>query len=196
MNATSNQATTSRAAPRRLGNPWMQLIIGDHLHGDASPTCSTGGRCSSIRSMPSITGEGRHSSRVHHLRCSLKPGSCRSRDGWSTGSGRAGSRSSAAVFSRHRLVDQFRREFALGAVFRRGDRRHRRRCVTELASATPQVVPGPARTCRGLTAAGFGAGAALTIVPIANMIKTSGLRATFLTFGLFQGGIVVVVLDS
>jgi OFA family oxalate/formate antiporter-like MFS transporter len=45
----------------------------------------------------------------------------------------------------------------------------------------------------GLTAAGFGAGSALTIVPIASMIKASGYQHTFLTFGLFQG-IVVVVL--
>jgi len=45
----------------------------------------------------------------------------------------------------------------------------------------------------GLTAAGFGAGSALTIVPIANMIKASGYQHTFLTFGLIQG-IVVVVL--
>ena len=45
----------------------------------------------------------------------------------------------------------------------------------------------------GLTAAGFGAGSALTIIPIANMIKTSGYEHTFLTFGLFQG-IVVFVL--
>ena len=45
----------------------------------------------------------------------------------------------------------------------------------------------------GLTAGGFGAGSALTIVPIANMIKVSGYQHTFLTFGLMQG-IVVVVL--
>jgi len=45
----------------------------------------------------------------------------------------------------------------------------------------------------GLTAAGFGAGSALTIVPIANMIKSSGYEQTFLTFGLFQG-IAVVIL--
>jgi OFA family oxalate/formate antiporter-like MFS transporter len=45
----------------------------------------------------------------------------------------------------------------------------------------------------GLTAAGFGAGSALTIVPIANMIKADGYQHTFLTFGLVQG-IVVVVL--
>ncbi|HWW30228.1 MAG TPA: oxalate/formate MFS antiporter [Steroidobacteraceae bacterium] len=45
----------------------------------------------------------------------------------------------------------------------------------------------------GLTAAGFGAGSALTIIPIANMIKASGYQHTFLTFGVFQG-IVVFVL--
>ena len=45
----------------------------------------------------------------------------------------------------------------------------------------------------GLTAAGFGAGSALTIIPIASMIKASGYEQTFLVFGLFQG-IVVVIL--
>jgi len=45
----------------------------------------------------------------------------------------------------------------------------------------------------GLTAAGFGAGSALTVVPIANMIKSSGYEATFLTFGLIQGGAVLLL---
>jgi MFS transporter, OFA family, oxalate/formate antiporter len=44
----------------------------------------------------------------------------------------------------------------------------------------------------GLTAAGFGAGSALTIIPIANMINGSGYQATFLTFGLIQGGVVLL----
>jgi len=39
----------------------------------------------------------------------------------------------------------------------------------------------------GLTAAGFGAGAALTVIPIANMIQSSGYEHTFLYFGIFQG---------
>jgi OFA family oxalate/formate antiporter-like MFS transporter len=39
----------------------------------------------------------------------------------------------------------------------------------------------------GLTAAGFGAGAAVTVIPIANMIKTSGYEHAFLFFGLVQG---------
>lgn len=45
----------------------------------------------------------------------------------------------------------------------------------------------------GLTAAGFGAGSAATVVPIANMIKSSGYEATFLYFGLGQGVIVVLL---
>jgi MFS transporter, OFA family, oxalate/formate antiporter len=45
----------------------------------------------------------------------------------------------------------------------------------------------------GLTAAGFGAGSALTIIPIQSMIQTSGYEATFLWFGLGQGLVVVVL---
>src|SRR6266536_3267168 len=54
----------------------------------------------------------------------------------------------------------------------------------------------PARRglCAGLTAAGFGAGSALTIIPIQGMIQSSGYEATFLWFGVGQG-IVVVVLS-
>ena len=45
----------------------------------------------------------------------------------------------------------------------------------------------------GLTAAGFGAGSALTVIPIANMIQSSGYESAFLWFGLGQGIIVVLV---
>jgi MFS transporter, OFA family, oxalate/formate antiporter len=44
----------------------------------------------------------------------------------------------------------------------------------------------------GLTAAGFGAGSALTVIPIANMISTSGYQSAFLWFGLVQGIVVVI----
>ncbi len=44
----------------------------------------------------------------------------------------------------------------------------------------------------GLTAAGFGAGSALTVIPIANMIASSGYEAAFLWFGLGQGLIVIL----
>src|SRR5882757_926331 len=45
----------------------------------------------------------------------------------------------------------------------------------------------------GLTAAGFGAGSALTVIPIANMIQSSGYESAFLWFGLGQGLVVVFV---
>jgi MFS transporter, OFA family, oxalate/formate antiporter len=44
----------------------------------------------------------------------------------------------------------------------------------------------------GLTSAGFGAGAAITVIPLTNMIKTSGYEQTFLTFGIVQGLVVLV----
>lgn len=45
----------------------------------------------------------------------------------------------------------------------------------------------------GLTAAGFGAGAALTVIPIANVIKNSGYEAAFQNFGLVQGIVIVAI---
>src|SRR5712671_2117647 len=45
----------------------------------------------------------------------------------------------------------------------------------------------------GLTAAGFGAGSALTILPITAIIKSSGYESAFLYFGIGQGLIVVLM---
>ena len=45
----------------------------------------------------------------------------------------------------------------------------------------------------GCTAAGFGAGAALTVVPIANMIVASGYQSAFLYFGIGQGLVVFIL---
>ncbi|MDE3009976.1 MAG: oxalate/formate MFS antiporter [Pseudomonadota bacterium] len=45
----------------------------------------------------------------------------------------------------------------------------------------------------GITAAGFGAGAAITVVPISNMIKASGYEHAFMFFGLLQGAIVFLM---
>ena len=50
-----------------FGRPWIQLVIGIICMA-ASRICSTAGRCSSIPSMPSTTGDGRHPGGVHHLR--------------------------------------------------------------------------------------------------------------------------------
>ncbi len=44
----------------------------------------------------------------------------------------------------------------------------------------------------GITAAGFGVGAAVTIAPISTMINSSGYQHAFLFFGLLQGLIVFV----
>ncbi len=45
----------------------------------------------------------------------------------------------------------------------------------------------------GLTAAGFGAGAAVTVIPIANMISSSGYEHTFFFFGILQGVVIFVI---
>lgn len=45
----------------------------------------------------------------------------------------------------------------------------------------------------GITAAGFGAGAALTIVPISRMIQADGYQHTYLMFGAMQGIIVIAM---
>jgi OFA family oxalate/formate antiporter-like MFS transporter len=53
--------------------------------------------------------------------------------------------------------------------------------------------PGRRGLAAGITASGFGAGAAITIGPIRAMIESSGYEHAFLTFGLIQGGIVFVL---
>src|SRR5919199_6926978 len=44
----------------------------------------------------------------------------------------------------------------------------------------------------GLTAAGFGAGAALTVAPIADLIKSAGYQTAFIQWGIIQGAVVVL----
>ena len=45
----------------------------------------------------------------------------------------------------------------------------------------------------GITAMGFGAGSALTVIPIAAMIRTEGYETTFFQFGIAQGAVVFVL---
>ena len=45
----------------------------------------------------------------------------------------------------------------------------------------------------GLTAAGYGAGAALSVVPIRAVIAAAGYEAAFFWFGLVQGGLVFIL---
>jgi MFS transporter, OFA family, oxalate/formate antiporter len=53
--------------------------------------------------------------------------------------------------------------------------------------------PGRRGLAAGVTAAGFGAGAAITIGPIKAMIGAAGYEHAFFVFGLIQGGIVFVM---
>jgi OFA family oxalate/formate antiporter-like MFS transporter len=52
--------------------------------------------------------------------------------------------------------------------------------------------PGRRGMAAGFTAAGFGAGAALTVAPISKMIDASGYQHAFLYFGVLQGVVVLV----
>ncbi len=45
----------------------------------------------------------------------------------------------------------------------------------------------------GLTAAGYGSGTILTIIPIANTIASSGYKTAFFEFGLIQGAVILLV---
>lgn len=50
--------------------------------------------------------------------------------------------------------------------------------------------PGRRGLAAGITAAGFGVGAAFTIGPISTMISHAGYEHAFMVFGLLQGGII------
>ncbi len=45
----------------------------------------------------------------------------------------------------------------------------------------------------GMTAAGFGTGAAVTVIPISNMIQKSGYESAFMFFGILQGVVIFVL---
>lgn len=45
----------------------------------------------------------------------------------------------------------------------------------------------------GLTAAGYGAGAALSVIPIAQTIARAGYETAFFYYGLLQGGVIVIL---
>ncbi len=55
------------------------------------------------------------------------------------------------------------------------------------------MVPHRRGLAAGATAAGFGAGAAITVVPIAKTIASSGYETAFLTFGIGQGLVVIAL---
>ena len=53
--------------------------------------------------------------------------------------------------------------------------------------------PTAAASPPGLTALGFGAGSALTVLPISTMIKSIGYQTAFLCFGIGQGIVVMLI---
>ena len=56
-----------------------------------------------------------------------------------------------------------------------------------------KLFPDKRGLAAGLTAAGFGSGAALTVIPIAKMIHDSGYQSAFLNFGIGQGVMICVL---
>ena len=56
-----------------------------------------------------------------------------------------------------------------------------------------KLFPDKRGLAAGLTAAGFGAGAAVTVIPIANMIAASGYQHAFLSFGIIQGVLIFIL---
>lgn len=56
-----------------------------------------------------------------------------------------------------------------------------------------KLFPDKRGLAAGLTAAGFGSGAALTVIPIASMIRDSGYQAAFFNFGIGQGVAICVL---
>jgi OFA family oxalate/formate antiporter-like MFS transporter len=62
-----------------------------------------------------------------------------------------------------------------------------------LVGNTLKWFPDRRGLCVGLTAGSYGAGTALTIVPIQHVIESNGYAAAFLWFGLLQGIVVFLV---
>ena len=84
-------------------------------------------------------------------------------------------------------------DLALPVACRRRSRRHRgRRDLRRLGRERLKWFPDRRGLAAGLTAV-IGAGSALTVIPIANMIQSRGYEAAFLWFGLAQGIVVVFV---
>src|SRR6266481_8553223 len=61
---------------------------------------------------------------------------------------------------------------------------------SERASCT--APPSAARSSGSPTTAGFGAGSAFTVAPIANLIERAGYQTAFIEWGLIQGAVVVI----
>src|SRR6202140_3591409 len=192
MNATSNQAIKSQASASPLGNPWIQLIIG--VICMVMIANLQYGWTLFVNPMDTKYHWGRASIQVAFtifvvLETWLVPveGYLVDRFGprWITVIGGA---LCGIAWSINSVADSLPMLYFAAALGGIGAGGVYGTCIGNAL----RWFPGKRGLAAGLTAAGFGAGSALTIVPIANMIKVSGYQHTFLTFGLIQGIVVVV----
>jgi MFS transporter, OFA family, oxalate/formate antiporter len=193
MNATSNQATTSQASTSPLGNPWIQLIIG--IICMVMIANLQYGWTLFVGPIDAKYHWGRASIQIAFtifvvLETWLVPieGYLVDRFGprWIVVIGGA---LCGIAWSINSVADSLPMLYFAAALGGIGAGGVYGTCIGNAL----RWFPDKRGLAAGLTAAGFGAGSALTIVPIANMIKVSGYQHTFLTFGVMQG-IVVVVL--
>jgi OFA family oxalate/formate antiporter-like MFS transporter len=193
MNATSDRATASQAGTSPLGNPWVQLIIG--VICMVMIANLQYGWTLFVGPIDAKYHWGRASIQVAFtifvvLETWLVPveGYLVDRFGprWITVIGGA---LCGIAWSINSVADSLPMLYFAAALGGIGAGGVYGTCIGNAL----RWFPGRRGLAAGLTAAGFGAGSALTIIPIANMIKVSGYQHTFLTFGLIQG-IVVVVL--
>src|SRR6202165_5145260 len=193
MNATSDRAITSQAGTSPLGNPWVQLIIGvTCMVMIASLQC---GCTLFVVPMDAKYHWGRASIQVAFtifvvLETWLVPveGYLVDRFGprWIVAVGGVLCGIAWAINS---VADSLPMLYFAAALAGIGAGGVYGTCIGNAV----KWFPGRRGLAAGITAAGFGAGSALTIIPIAAMIKTSGYEQTFLTFGLVQGLVVVVL---
>ena len=177
-NGANPPVPSSRATliPAARALPWIQLAAGVSAWW-RSRTSSMAGRSSSIRSRRSSTGASPRSRWRSRCSSSRRPGSYRSRATWSTASGRGGWWRWEGPWSAPLGVQRVGRD-AQRALPR--GRRRRHRCGDRLWHERRQraeVVSPPARLAAGITAAAFGAGSALTVLPISHMIRDRGFEA-------------------
>src|ERR1700687_2369203 len=187
MNATSNQAMTSQAGASALPNPWVQLIIG-------------------IICMVMIANMqygwtlfvGPIGAKYHWSKAAIQvaftvfvlfatwlvpvEGSLVDRFGprWIVviGGGLCG-----IAWTINSFADSLGMLYFAAAIGGIGAGGVYGTCIGNAA----KWFPGRRGLAAGLTAAGFGAGSAATIIPIANMLKAAGYQQTFPTFGPPQG---------
>ena len=193
MNATSIQATTSRASTSPLGNPWTQLIIG--IVCMVMIANLQYGWTLFVGPIDAKYHWGKASIQVAFtifvvLETWLVPV-----EGWLVD--KFGPRWITVIggvlcgiaWSVNSVADSLPMLYFAAALGGIGAGAVYGTCIGNAV----KWFPDRRGLAAGLTAAGFGMGSAATIVPIASMIKASGYQHTFLTFGLFQGVVVVIL---